>query len=181
MSRRNLASYMVNNNRFEEAVKEYKILANDYLETLGPDHVETLNNQFLLALVLNQSSLFAEAETIFTDLLKCQASIFGEKDMRTVDTRHNLAATLADLEKSEEAKILLLENIPHQTELHGENHVQTLAANYLFNMLLLDENPNRENAISFSRLINRIELHFGSDNQLVVTGRQVLDEIIEKE
>ena len=110
-----------------------------------------------------------------------QIATLGEDDLNTVNTRHNLAYALGLLDEPSQAKNLFLENIPYQTQLYGENHEQTLSANYLFNMLLLDENPNKENALRFNRLIDRIELHLGASSQLAIIGKQVLDEIIEPE
>ncbi len=180
-SKENLAGYMKSNNQLEEASTIYKSLVGNYTDILGKDHSNTLTSQFLLAKTLHQNSNLNEAKVIYEDLLAKQIATLGEDDLNTVNTRHNLAYTLGLLDEPSQAKNLFLENIPYQTQLYGENHEQTLSANYLFNMLLLDENPNKENALRFNRLIDRIELHLGASSQLAIIGKQVLDEIIEPE
>ena len=180
-SKENLAGYMKSNNQLEEASTIYKSLVGNYTDILGKDHSNTLTSQFLLATTLHQNSNLNEAKVIYEDLLAKQIATLGEDDLNTVNTRHNLAYALGLLDEPSQAKNLFLKNIPYQTQLYGENHEQTLSANYLFNMLLLDENPNKENALRFSRLIDRIELHLGASSQLAIIGKQVLDEIIEPE
>ena len=180
-SKENLAGYMKSNNQLEEASTIYKSLVGNYTDILGKDHSNTLTSQFLLATTLHQNSNLNEAKVIYEDLLAKQIATLGEDDLNTVNTRHNLAYALGLLDEPSQAKNLFLKNIPYQTQLYGENHEQTLSANYLFNMLLLDENPNKENALRFNRLIDRIELHLGASSQLAIIGKQVLDEIIEPE
>jgi tetratricopeptide (TPR) repeat protein len=127
-ARISLANLLHRSENHTEANQEYEI-ALKACKALGDmtSHL-ALNARNGHALNLRGLRRFKEAEAAFRDLVRDVTRVLGTKDPVTLDCMENLALTLRDLNKHEEALEIRKKELPLRVAVNGEGHPQVTKA-----------------------------------------------------
>lgn len=98
------------------------------LESLGPDHPDTLVSMHNLALLRDGQARLQESETLYTALLERRARVLGPDADGTLRSRVNLAEVQRQLGRRAEALANLDAVVSVRTARLGEDHPETLSA-----------------------------------------------------
>jgi tetratricopeptide (TPR) repeat protein len=93
---------------------------------LGPDHPDTLAVKANLANTLDSASRFAEAETIYHEVIDTQTRVLGADNPDTLVTAGNLGSTLQRDGKLAEAERLQRSILEAKRRILGPDHPETL-------------------------------------------------------
>jgi tetratricopeptide (TPR) repeat protein len=102
-TRHNLARWLGEAGRVDEAITRFQALLDDYLRVLGTDHLATLNTRYNLARWLGEAGRADEAITLFQALLDDCLRMLGPDHPETLTTRHQLAYWLRQAGRGAEA------------------------------------------------------------------------------
>ncbi|KAJ7703584.1 P-loop containing nucleoside triphosphate hydrolase protein, partial [Mycena rosella] len=95
--------------------------------TLGDDHLATLEAMHWVAWIYENLGKFQEAEELGILAVKKRREVLGENHPATLESTGNLALVLAKLGRLREAEELDVAVLERRTNILGENHPDTLA------------------------------------------------------
>jgi tetratricopeptide (TPR) repeat protein len=95
--------------------------------TLGGEHPTILATKNNLADMYRAQQKYAQAETLYKQVLEIETAQLGADHPSTLNTKNNLAALYASQRKDEQAESLYLEVLKGQTAKLGAEHPGTLA------------------------------------------------------
>jgi tetratricopeptide (TPR) repeat protein len=93
---------------------------------LGADHIDTLATKTNVAVTYEAQRKYAQAETLFKEVLEARTAKQGVDHPDTLKTTDNLALVYENQRKYSEAATLLKEVLDVQTNKRGANHPDTL-------------------------------------------------------
>lgn len=94
----------------------------DRTRVLGERHPQTLMAQNNLAVILLQTSQFAEAERLQRHVLEVQRETLGPEHPDTLTSRQNLAQLLEDQGKPADSEAIYRDLLAIHLRVHGESH-----------------------------------------------------------
>jgi tetratricopeptide (TPR) repeat protein len=114
-------------------------LHEQWQQRLGPDHPDTLDAQYLLALTLYQMGRYREALGSCEDILARRRRVLGENHIDTIWAANALALQLSELGNKQAARKLLADVFSrlrqaHADDLHGISGAANNLAQVLFDL-----------------------------------------------
>ena len=125
-TRQNLARWLGEVGKVDEAVARFDALLADYLRVLGPTHPDTLATRHNLARWLGEAGRVDEAAVRFEALLVDRTTVLGADHPDTLATRHNLAYWLGKAGRIREAVPQFEALLADDIRLLGVDHPDTL-------------------------------------------------------
>jgi tetratricopeptide (TPR) repeat protein len=125
-TRNNLARWLGEAGRVEEAVSQFQALLEDHRRVLGPDHPETLWTRSDLGRFLGGAGRVDEAVSQFQALLEDDLRVLGPDHPDTLTTRNNLACRLALAGRVDEAVAESQALLEDHRRVLGPDHPNTL-------------------------------------------------------
>ena len=108
-------------------------------ETLGVDHLETLDAVNALAVVYFHQGRYDDAETLWVERLESLRGTLGHDDPRTLTGMQNLGAVYLQQRRYDEAELLIAQALEGRRRVLGPEHAETIASmsnlGYLYDRL----------------------------------------------
>jgi tetratricopeptide (TPR) repeat protein len=179
-ARHNLASWLGEAGRVDEAIPRFQALLDDYLRVLEPDHPDTLITRQELAYWLGEAGRVDEAIPRLQALLDDRLRVLGPDHPDTLMTRHELASWLGEAGRVDEAIPRLQALLDDRLRVLGPDHPHTLMtrhnlARWLGEAGRVDEAIPRLQALLDDRL--RV---LGPDHPNTLTTRHQLANLLRK-
>lgn len=106
-----------------EAAHDLLTQARDsFVNTLGPDHPQTLVSVLATGQLLLQAGQPIEANHAFLDLLEIYGELYGPKDVRTSTVKLELGDTLIAMEQYDGARLMYMEALTPLVQALGTEH-----------------------------------------------------------
>ncbi|MCT2279120.1 tetratricopeptide repeat protein [Micromonospora chalcea] len=131
--------------RFDEAISEFREVANYHSATLGENHPITLSTRHELGVTLQEGGDAAAACGVLRSVYLARSKTQGSDHPETLATRHQFALALQDAGEREEAQAHYRATLKHRSKVLGERHLHTLATRFQL-AVLLEESGDLENA-----------------------------------
>ena len=131
--------------------------------TFGVDHVETLHSKNLCAVLLHQEGQYAEARSLYKDVLECYIWKLGADHTKTVRTKYDLALALQMLGEIDEAQRLQEVVVQGYTRHHGVDDIRTLEAKRDLAGMLLEQGDVAEAHRLYDVVLQGFTYKLGAD------------------
>ncbi|MEU1397830.1 tetratricopeptide repeat protein [Micromonospora zamorensis] len=131
--------------RFEEAIAEFREVADHQSVTLGENHTTTLSTKHELGVALQESGDPDAACNVLHGVFVARSKVQGSDHPDTLGTRHQYALALHEAERRDEAQRHYRETFKRRSQVLGDHHLHTLATRFQL-AVLLEESGDLENA-----------------------------------
>jgi tetratricopeptide (TPR) repeat protein len=130
-------------------------------ETLGPNHISTLQVVNNLGNLYRDQGKLAEAESMYTRALQGYKEALGLKDVSTLQTVNNLGWLYAKQDKPAEAEAMYNQALQGRQEALGPNHTSTLRTVNNLGSLYADQGRLTEAEAMYIRALQGYEEALG--------------------
>lgn len=142
--RTNLVTVLNSQDQHTEAAALSRLIHQESLQTLGPNHLDSLMAQNNYASQLIELQQFSEAKTLLEDCLERYRSHFGDDHPSVLFVLANLGNTYTGLGNFELGEQTLTEAFQRSERVLGPTHLRTLSRkNHLVRFLLITGEPQR--------------------------------------
>ncbi|MET7881350.1 tetratricopeptide repeat protein [Micromonospora profundi] len=131
--------------RFDEAIAEFREVADHHSVTLGENHPTTLSTKHELGVALQESGNPDAACNVLNGVFVARGNMQGNDHPDTLATQHQYALALHEAGKSNEAQRHYRETFKRRLKVLGEHHPHTLATRFQL-AVLLEESGDLKNA-----------------------------------
>ncbi|MFG2057851.1 tetratricopeptide repeat protein [Micromonospora sp. NPDC048930] len=131
--------------RFDEAISEFREVADHHSATLGESHPITLSTKHELGVALQESGDAAAACHVLRSVFLARSKMQGSDHPETLATRHQFALALQEAGEREEAQAHYRATLKRRSKVLGERHPHTLATRFQL-AVLLEESGDLKNA-----------------------------------